>query len=116
MTFEYMMRTVVDASIEIDDPGNCALRANNDSGEEFYLIVKTELGWTEMLTFGPIIPDISQLPRSSSCNYSRIEYSEYKINSAIQKFLNNPYSKITQVMVVDKEEAKSCIKNLADYI
>lgn len=116
MTFEYMARIVVDATIDVDDIGNFAIRANNDECEEYYIAVKTVLGWTEIVVFGPIVPDIEQLPKSSSCTYNRFEFNEFKITKAVDKFLNNQYAKITQAQCISVEEAKKNIRNFGDFI
>ena len=115
-TFEYMARVVVDNDITIDDIGNCSLKANNDLGKEWYLIISTELGWTEVFEVGPIIPDVRELPVAVNWSYKRIEYSESKVSNIIDRFLNDGYRGITQVQQISKEEAKSNFRNLADYI
>lgn len=116
MQFEYMCRVVVDATLEIDDIGNCCIQAFNDAGEEFYLIVKTQLGWTEVLEYGPIIRDMKELPKSSLCAYKRFEFKADKISKIIDKFLNDGYKRITQAMLADKDEVKQYMRNLVDYI
>ena len=52
MHFDYMIKTVAGDSIDILDIGNCALQINNDRKEFWYLVIKTELGWTEVFEFG----------------------------------------------------------------
>ena len=64
MEFEYLHQIVVGDTIDIDDIGNCAINAFNDAGEEYYLVVKTVLGWTEIFEFGPIIRDVKELPQN----------------------------------------------------
>lgn len=114
MQFEYLIQTTSNASLDIDDIGNVAIQAFCDSGNEYYLVIKTSLGWTEIFEFGPIIRDIKELPKRVSFTYRRIEYSESKIETTIDKFLNG-YC-VTQAMVVGVDEAKKYIRNLADYI
>lgn len=115
-TFEYLARVVVDGDITVEDIGNCAIKANDDLGKEWYLITSTDLGWTEIFEVGPIIPDMHELPVSVIWSYRRIEYSESKISKTIDTFLNDGRRQITQAQEVSKEEAKSNFRNLADYI
>ena len=116
MQFEYMHQIVVGDTLDVDDIGNCVIQAFNDLGEEFLLVIRTILGWTETFEYGPITPDIKELPKDVSMIYHRREYSESKITKAIDSFLNNPYRNITQAMVIDVETAKKDMRNLIDYI
>ena len=114
--FEYLARVVVESSINIEDIGDCAIEANNDLGQFWCLIVKTELGWTEIFEVGPVNLDLNELLKSCNWSYKRIEYSENNISKTIDRFLNDPYRKITQAREIDMEEAKKYFINLADYI
>ena len=111
MTFEYLQRVTVDAQLEIENIGDCVILANNDLGEEFYLIIKTELGWTEMLEYGPIVPDLELLPFPYNISYNRIEYNQGKIERTIDKFLNNPKRLITQARIVELAEISEYLIN-----
>lgn len=114
--FEYLSRIVVENDIEIEDIAECAIMANNDLDERWYLIVSTELGVTDIFEMGPVIDNMEMLPDFYSCTYKRIGYSEYKISKAIDSFLNNPSRGITQAIEVSKEEAKSKFFDLARFI
>lgn len=116
MQFEYLHQIVVGDTLDVEDIGNCAIQAFSDSGEEFLLIIRTILGWTETFEYGPITPDMKELPKDVSMMYHRREYNEGKIKKAIDSFLNNPYHSISQAMVVDAETAKKDMRNLIDYI
>ena len=74
MTFEYMQRVVVEANLEVDNVGDCVLQANNDFGNEYYLLIKTELGWSEVLEYGPCIPDIQILPLDYKIAWIRVGF------------------------------------------
>ena len=116
MTFDYLERVVVDGQLEVEDIGQCAIQANNDLGEEYYLITKTELGWTELLDYGPFVPDLELLPINYNIKYSRIEYNQSKIERAIDKFLNDPKRCITQAKVVCIEEIRDFLINPIDKV
>ena len=103
-SYEYLSRVVVEATLEVDNPGQCVIRGRNDLGEEFYLVIRTELGFTEQFTYGPVTPEIDILPFSVALDYKRYEYSEYKIDKAIDKFLNDPKHGITQADEITIQE------------
>ena len=100
MTFEYLQRVVVDAELNVDDIGQCVILGRNDIGEESYLIIRTEMGWTEQISIGPVCPDIEILPFNVAILYSRFEYNQGKIERAIDKFLNDPKKMISQAEAV----------------
>lgn len=100
MTFEYLQRVVVDAELNVDDIGQCVILGRNDIGEESYLIIRTEMGWTEQISIGPVCPDIEILPFNVAILYSRFEYNQGKIERSIDKFLNDPKKMISQAEVV----------------
>ena len=77
--FEYMYTQTYQDVLEIESVGNTCLRAFNDDGEEYYLYIHTDLGETEILEYGPIVPDINLLPHSVHYSYKRIEFSESKL-------------------------------------
>ena len=114
MTFEYLQRIVVDGELEVDNIGDCILQANDDLGNEYYLIVKTLLGVTEIIEYGPIAPDISILPPNYNIKYSRIDYNEGKIERSIDKFLNDGKRAITQARVVSLEDISEFLVNPID--
>ena len=111
MTFDYLQRVVIDGQLEVEDIGQCIIQANNDLAEEFYLIIKTELGWTEILEYGPCVPDLPLLQVNYNIKYSRIEYNQGKIERAIDKFLNDPKRGITQAKLVELEDIHEFLVN-----
>ena len=116
MHFDYMARVVVDDSIDIDDIGNCCVQANNDRGQTFYLLIKTKLGWTEIVEYGPIEIDKVELPYKVYYSYVKQEYNERKIASRIDKFLNDSSAGITQAMLIDEDEARIHIRSMVEYV
>ena len=114
MTFEYLQRVVVEGELEVDNIGDCVLQANDDLGNEYYLIVKTLLGTTEIIEYGPLVPDLSILPANYNIKYSRAEYNQGKIERAIDKFLNDGKRSITQAKVVTLEDITEFLVNPID--
>lgn len=116
MKFEYLQRVIVDAELEIDNIGDCVIQANNDLAEEFYLIIRTELGWTEVMEYGPFVPDLLQLPYNYQITYNRFEFNQSKIERIIDKFLNNPKKIITQAKIVTLEDIFPNLVNPIDRV
>ena len=116
MEFEYFYVTAVNASINIDDIGNCAIAAYSDLGAAYYLVIKTILGSTMVFEYGPIIQGSNVLPKSVNCSFKRIEYRDTSIQKIIRTFLNNPAAKITQALEVPMEEVfENCI-DIIEYM
>ena len=116
MKFEYSYTTLCDADIEIDDIGNCCLEANNDRAEFYYLYIRTKYGTTSIMTYGPIIPDVDQLPKSVNCSFKRIDYDEDKIEGIIDDFLNKGFRNISQAREVDKDTIFTNCRSIVDYM
>ena len=116
MNFEYLIKVQKESSIDIEDIGNCALDVFNDLGFEWILLIRTIEGSTEIVEFGPILPDLDYLPAKVSYTYSRIDFAQSKVSNAISRFLNDGYRAITQAFEISQKEAKEKMKNLVDYI
>lgn len=111
MIFDYLEKVVVEGQIDIPDIGNCTLLTRNDLGEEWYLIIKTEMGWVEAVEYGPAHPELSLLPMAVTQTYNRFEFNQAKLQRIIDKFLNEAKRMISFAKVVELEEIESRIKN-----
>lgn len=116
MKFDYLERVVVEGQLEVDNIGECVIRANNDLAEDYYLIIRTELGYTEVLEYGPCVPDLELLPASYQIHYNRFDYNSAKIERIIDKFLNDSKRMITQAEVVSLENIRENLINPIDKI
>lgn len=96
MTFNYLQRVVVDGELTIDNIGQCCVLGRNDFGEEHYLVVRTEQGFTDVIQYGPVVPDFDLLPYNVSMTYQRFEFNQGKIERIIDRFLNDPKRGISQ--------------------
>jgi len=110
MTFEYLQRIIVDAQLDVENIGECVILGRNDLGEEFYLIIRTDMGWTEQINFGPVTPEVDILPFNINLTYARFEFNQTKLMRAIDKFLNDPKKMITQADVVELESIQEPIQ------
>ena len=99
-------------SVSVEDIGNCALQAYNDLGDSWILIVYTSLGFSYIIEYGPI--KNNQSTDYLFSRFDKIEYSEYKLEKRIDKFLNDPKRMITQVIECDIEDALLLVRNVAE--
>ena len=116
MDFDYFITTQSMGLLSIEDIGNCAIDGFNDRGEEFILVVDTNLGRTRIFTFGPFIQDMETLPNEVSCILKQINYSIQNISKQIRQWINNPRYNITQAMEIDKEEALNKCRDIIEYM
>ena len=114
MKFEYLQRVMVESEIDVEDPGECCIRGRNDFGEEYYLVIHTKMGLVSAYEYGPAHPDIELLPDAVTIKYSRFEYSSYRIEKLIDKFLNDGKRFITQADVVSLEDIAENLLNPID--
>lgn len=112
--FEYLAVVTVGAQLEVSDIGECAILARDDRGAEYYLIVTTKLGLTEIIEYGPCVPDVKLLPKSVVYKYTRINFSEYRIEKIIDKFLNS--NGITYAELSTIEDLKPLMKNMVEHL
>ena len=103
MTFEYFKVETAMDSVDIEDIGNVCLRCSNDDALEWYLKIKTELGWCYVTQYGPLRIDSNHLDTAFYFSFQPFEYSEKKLYKTINDFLNNPKRTITVVEIIDIE-------------
>lgn len=109
MTFEYFYVAKGNGTLDLDDIGNCTIEAVNDLNKHFYLCIKTKLGSSRILEYGPYIPDAPVL-YDTAYTFKKIEYDDRKLRKIIEGFLNNPYRNITQAFEIDAEQMyENCI-------
>ena len=116
MNFQYFTTKVINAELEVDDIGSCAIKGFNDLGAEYILIIETQLGVSRILTAGPVQPDFDLLPDATDIQFQREEFNERKIGKIISGFLNNSKAQITQAFQCDKQEALDDCRDLIGYM
>ena len=116
LNFEYFFSRMAMGDLEVEDIGNCAIEANDDIGNFYYIVIETNLGFTKIFEYGPTQPDFNEMCKSVTCTFDRIEFNEKKIIKRIQTFLNTPIRNITQAQVVEKEYALDGCKDIIEYM
>lgn len=104
MLFEFSVQKTFSQSIDIVDIGNTALKCSNGI-LNYYIIIKTVMGKTSILKFGPIIFDLETLVDDFSVNYKKIDYKETVISKEINKFINDYKKAIETVEEITEYEA-----------
>lgn len=116
ISFPYFIKSDAQAELLLEDIGNFAIKAFNDKGCEFILIVETRLGNSRSFTFGPVIPDLDLLPQCCGCTIEKFAFNPKKVSKKVIGFLTNPYNRITQAFEVTKEEALADCRNLVQIM
>lgn len=116
MKFEYYATITINADLEVENVGNCAIQAFNDEGQEFALIIETNLGTCRLLSFGPVTPDFDLLPEKLDIHFERVPFNEKKLHITVTRFLNDPHKKITQAFEKSKDEILKDFPDLKAYL
>lgn len=112
MVFEFSIQKTFNQSIDVVDMGNTALRCTNRLMDNYYIIVKTIMGKTHFIKFGPVCPDIDVLSDDFFVNYKKIDYKEMSIYKEIDKFINDYKKEIESVEEVTEFEAWQDFPNI----
>jgi hypothetical protein len=115
--FEFDNEFVPQNSIEIEETGNFALEAiNEEEGFYFYLLIKTSLGTTTAVSYGPVVPDFTRIADGYKAELVRFSYKEEKLNKFISKWLNDREKHITAAKIINQEDAMNEFRDLKSYI
>ena len=112
MIYDYSGTKTFTASLEVDDPGNCAILANGyyPVGKglklpgDYYMIIRTVDGITTVLKWGAVT-DLPDLHSGYSLDVKSFKYKETSIHREIQLFLNDGQKFIYDAKVITKDEA-----------
>ena len=116
MIFEFDQQPVFMQNIEIEDIGNVALRCSNEKLREYYIVVKTYLGKTAIISFGPLLGEIDALVDNMSLSFKKIDYKESTIEREIEKFINDGRSFINKVEIISENEALVHLPSAESFI
>lgn len=105
MIFEFSVQKTFNESIDVVDMGNTALRCTNRQLDNYYIIVKTIMGKTHFIKFGPVCSEIDTLLEDFSVEYKKIDYKESQVYKEIDKFINDFKKRIEVVEEVTEYEA-----------
>lgn len=116
MIFEFDQQPVFMQNIDIEDIGNVALRCSNEKMRDYYIVVKTYLGKTAIISFGPLVSDIDALVDNMTLSFKKFDYKESTIEREIEKFINDGRSFINKVEIIHELEALAQLPNAESFI
>jgi hypothetical protein len=118
MIFEFSVQRTFNDSIDVVDMGNTALKCTNKQLDDYYIILKTVMGKTSIIKFGPVCPDLDILLEDFSVSYKKINYKESALYKEIDKFINDFKKEIDSIEEITEYEAwqsfpdiKACFEN-----
>ena len=114
MIFEYSVQKTFNETIDVLDIGNTALRCHGRKLDFYYIILKTVMGKTHIMKFGPVTPDIDILTNDFTVSYKKMDYKENLIEKEVDKFINDYKKDITLVEEITEYEAWQDFPNIHD--
>ena len=123
MIVEYnATRTFTDA-LTLNDPGNCAIRGEGSFKDgkitlegDYYLIIRTVMGKTTFIKWGPLIPDLETLPNTFKLEIKTSPYKEATVAREIQSFINDGFKDIQKAEEILVEEALEFLPQENNYL
>lgn len=116
MIFEFDAQPVFMQQVQIDDLGNFAFRCSNTKGWDYYLVVKTYLGKTALLKYGPVLSDIGVLVENMELSFKKFDFKESTITRETTRFINDSKNVINQIELVSESEALAHMPTPASFI
>lgn len=114
--FQYLYTQQATGVFEVEDLGNFALSCTNDLYHEYILLVKTMYGVTKVVSYGPNLIDQDTLNDSVDLKYQQFDFNSYKIQTLVDRFVNEARRAISQVTVIEQAEAINRIKDVTKYL
>lgn len=121
MIFDYNATRTFADTLQVDDPGNCAIRCEGIYYEgkipcygEYYLITKTVMGKTSVLKFGPVVADLPYALNSFDASFKQFKYKEATIEKEIKLFINDGKKGITKAEEVLDLDAFNAYPSMQD--
>lgn len=115
-SFKYLYEMQATGQLDIEDIGNCAIVGMNTKDyTKYILIIKTIDGETKVVTSGPHWVELEMPCMDYSYTYQSFQFSSYKIEKMIDKFLNGKFG-IDQATCAEFDEALKHIPDIRRYI
>ena len=117
MQFDYLYTAQATGSIDIENIGEVCISAiNTFMLQEYILIIHTEEGVSKIIQYGPKYIELEAAPTSVKYTYDEITFNQSKLINIIDRFINNPKFGISQVNIIELEEAVDKIKDLVEFL
>ena len=115
MIIDYDAKKVFNQSVQIDDPGNVALSCETTDGNYYFILTKAVMGKLNILSFGPVMPDLPELLDSYTCLFRQMPYNQKKVESELTKFINDPKKEIMSVMTMQLQDVYTFLPDIKIY-
>lgn len=116
-TIEFANEWKATNSIDIDELGNFFLEAiNEDESYYYYLMVKSTLGTSSIIWYGPVVPDVQLLPAGYSVHLERMQFNDKKMQMWLNKWLNDRAKNITAAFTTTQDVFKQNFRDLLSYM
>lgn len=123
MLFDYSATRTFNQTLQIDDIGNCAIRGEGCFRDgravfsgDYYMIVKTVMGKTTFIKWGPLMPDFTALPNTFKLEVKTAAYKEATVAKEIQSFINDGLKGIHDAEELLPEEAIEFLPTPQNYL
>lgn len=113
--FKFDLQSNFMQEIELSDPGNVCLRSETENAD-VYLIVKTIMGRTTVIRFGPVVEGWNIMPNCFNLYVKQFNYKDTKVDKEINSFLNDSYLKARAVAEITLEDAIKAMPSLEETI
>lgn len=114
MLIEYNQQKVFICNLDVVDPGNTCIHCLAETGEEYFIIIKSFFGKVNLLKVGPVIDGFEELIDGFNVSYMKFDYKESTILKIIQSLVNDPKKKINLIEEILPEEAYDKIPNVVE--
>lgn len=116
-TFEFANEWRPTNSIDIPELGNFFLEAiNEEETYYYYLSVRSSLGTSTIVWYGPVVPDVERLPAGYQIEFERFPFGDKKMIAWITKWLNDKVKKITGAYLIDQNKFKENYRDVMKYV
>lgn len=107
-TFGYSYSSLPTQQIEVEEVSDFSLVMYDSFGGEYWVDVSTELGDTKLISYGPLLPDISELTLNRfKLEYEKFPYVENKITKKVDSYIvKNNIDHIEEVTKEDRKKIK----------
>ena len=113
MIYDYSGVKSFEATLIVEDPGNCAILAKGwymvgkgmKLPSDYCIIVKTIMGQTTIIKWGPIEPDLAELASGYNLSVKSFKYNNKTVDKEISLFLNDGQKFIYEAEVISEDEA-----------
>ena len=122
MLIDYSATKMFTQSLQIDDIGNCAIHGEGTFRDgratfpgDYYVIVKTVMGKTTIIKWGPLMSDFTALPNTFKLEIKTCQYKELAIIKEIQSFINDGLKGIHDATALLPEEVVDFLPTTVNY-